>query len=298
MVVVGNWHLKEELGAGSFAKVRLATHKTTKQQAAVKVQPKADLTEAAKTQIRREIAYLKQLENPYICRMYEVLETARHVYVVLEYVDGGDFADYLREHGPLSEDASRHFFRQLCEGMAYCHKSGIVHRDLKPANILLSNIDVPEPLPGMPKLPTVKITDFGLANRLAGTDQQQKLETVCGTPAFVAPEVLRSQTSDGYDGPPVDVWSAGVMLYHMLTNQLPFSPKDRNEVQAIFKKVLSGIYEPLPSSLSPGVRSLVDAMLRSDPTQRITMDEILDHPWLAPLKGTPAPPAARAPPTG
>ena len=176
--------------------------------------------------------------------------------MVLEYA-GGELFDYIVKHGKMSEDKARRFFQQIICAVEYCHRHKIVHRDLKPENLLLDN-----------EL-NVKIADFGLSNIM--TDGNF-LKTSCGSPNYAAPEVISGKL---YAGPEVDVWSCGIILYVLLVGRLPF---DDEFIPALFKKINSGNY-PTPSYLSSGARHLIHKMLKVNPVQRITIQEIRQDAW-------------------
>jgi 5'-AMP-activated protein kinase catalytic alpha subunit len=195
--------------------------------------------------------------HPHIIRLYEVVETANDIYVVMEYVKSGELFDYIVEKGRLMEDEARHFFQQIISGVEYCHRNMVVHRDLKPENLLLDS------------RANVKIADFGLSNVMR---DGHFLKTSCGSPNYAAPEVISGRL---YAGPEVDVWSCGVILYALLCGSLPF---DDENIPNLFKKIKGGIYT-LPSHLSPGARDLIPRMLLVDPLKRITIPEIRQHPW-------------------
>ncbi|CAG9461583.1 unnamed protein product [Pedinophyceae sp. YPF-701] len=207
--------------------------------------------------VRREIKILRLFMHPHIIRLYEVMDTASDIYVVMEYVKSGELFDYIVEKGRLMEDEARHFFQQIISGVEYCHRHMVVHRDLKPENILLDA-----------KM-NVKIADFGLSNVMR---DGHFLKTSCGSPNYAAPEVISGKM---YAGPEVDVWSCGVILYALLCGSLPF---DDENIPNLFKKIKGGIYN-LPSHLSPGARDLIPRMLLVDPMKRITILEVRQHPW-------------------
>ncbi|KAJ3107161.1 Protein kinase [Phlyctochytrium bullatum] len=165
--------------------------------------------------LKREIQYLKQLRHPHIIKLYEVITTPTDIILVIEYA-GGELFNYIVERGRMTEDDSRRFFQQIICAVEYCHEHKIVHRDLKPENVLLDDWN------------QVKIGDFGLSNIMADGDF---LKTSCGSPNYAAPEVISGRL---YEGPEVDVWSCGVILYVMLCGRLPF---DDDYIPNLFKKI-------------------------------------------------------------
>ena len=207
--------------------------------------------------VQREINILHLCTHPHIIRLYEVIDTPTDIFLVNEYVSGGELFDFIVSKGRLSADEARNFFHQIVSGVEYCHFQKIVHRDLKPENLLLdSNLNI-------------KIADFGLSNLMRDGDF---LRTSCGSPNYAAPEVISGHL---YAGPEVDVWSCGVILYALLCGSLPF---DDESIPNLFKKIKSGMYS-LPSHLSQLARNLIPRMLEVDPMKRITIPEIRLYPW-------------------
>eukprot|EP00978_Attheya_sp_CCMP212_P006168 scaffold13869_cov69-Attheya_sp.AAC.3 len=207
--------------------------------------------------VQREINILHLCTHPHIIRLYEVIDTPTDIFLVNEYVSGGELFDYIVSKGRLSADEARNFFHQIVSGVEYCHFQKIVHRDLKPENLLLdSNLNI-------------KIADFGLSNLMRDGDF---LRTSCGSPNYAAPEVISGHL---YAGPEVDVWSCGVILYALLCGSLPF---DDESIPNLFRKIKSGMYS-MPSHLSQLARNLIPRMLEVDPMKRITIPEIRLHPW-------------------
>jgi 5'-AMP-activated protein kinase, catalytic alpha subunit len=207
--------------------------------------------------VQREINILHLCTHPHIIRLYEVVDTPTDIFLVQEYVSGGELFDYIVSKGRLSADEARNFFHQIISGVEYCHFQKIVHRDLKPENLLLDA-----------KL-NIKIADFGLSNLMRDGDF---LRTSCGSPNYAAPEVISGHL---YAGPEVDVWSCGVILYALLCGSLPF---DDESIPNLFKKIKSGMYS-LPTHLSQLAKNLIPRMLEVDPMKRITIPEIRLHPW-------------------
>jgi 5'-AMP-activated protein kinase catalytic alpha subunit len=238
--------------------VKLATHAITRHHVAVKILNKAKIKQLGmEEKVQREINILHLCTHPHIIRLYEVIDTPTDIFLVNEYVSGGELFDYIVSKGRLSADEARNFFHQIISGVEYCHFQKIVHRDLKPENLLLdSNLNI-------------KIADFGLSNLMRDGDF---LRTSCGSPNYAAPEVISGHL---YAGPEVDVWSCGVILYALLCGSLPF---DDESIPNLFKKIKSGMYS-LPSHLSQLARNLIPRMLEVDPMKRITIPEIRMHPW-------------------
>jgi serine/threonine protein kinase len=238
--------------------VKLATHSVTGHKVAVKILNKAKIKQLGmEEKVQREINILHLCTHPHIIRLYEVIDTPTDIFLVNEYVSGGELFDYIVSKGRLSADEARNFFHQIISGVEYCHFQKIVHRDLKPENLLLdANLNI-------------KIADFGLSNLMRDGDF---LRTSCGSPNYAAPEVISGHL---YAGPEVDVWSCGVILYALLCGSLPF---DDESIPNLFKKIKSGMYS-LPMHLSQLARNLIPRMLEVDPMKRITIPEIRLHPW-------------------
>lgn len=265
---IGPWKLGKTLGRGATGRVLLATHQTTGQKAAVKVVSKSELhdddhkksTDEAGLPygIEREIIIMKLLTHPNVLRLYDVWETSKALYLVLEYVEGGELFDLLVERGPLQEVEAIKYFRQIILGTAYCHALGICHRDLKPENLLLD------------ASLNVKLADFGMAALESGG---KLLETSCGSPHYAAPEIVSGLK---YHGAASDVWSCGVILFALLTGRLPF---DDENIRNLLLKVQAGNFE-MPDDLSDDAKDLIDLMLTVDPIQRIPTEKILSHPLL------------------
>jgi len=257
-VQIGQFILGKNLGIGAFGKVKLAIHAVTGHKVAVKILNKGKIKQLGmEEKVQREINILHLCTHPHIIRLYEVIDTPTDIFLVNEYVSGGELFDYIVSKGRLSADEARNFFHQIVSGVEYCHFQKIVHRDLKPENLLLDA-----------KL-NIKIADFGLSNVMRDGDF---LRTSCGSPNYAAPEVISGHL---YAGPEVDVWSCGVILYALLCGSLPF---DDESIPSLFKKIKSGMYS-LPMHLSQLARNLIPRMLEVDPMKRITIPEIRLHPW-------------------
>lgn len=245
---IGPWKLGKTLGRGATGRVLLATHQTTGQKAAVKVVSKSELQDEETEKngdglpygIEREIIIMKLLTHPNVLRLYDVWETSKALYLVLEYVEGGELFDLLVERGPLPEVEAIKYFRQIILGTAYCHALGICHRDLKPENLLLDS-----------QL-NVKLADFGMA---ALESNGKLLETSCGSPHYAAPEIVSGLK---YHGAASDVWSCGVILFALLTGRLPF---DDENIRNLLLKVQAGNFEMPVDEVSREARDLIARML-------------------------------------
>ncbi|KAK3360229.1 putative serine/threonine protein kinase [Lasiosphaeria hispida] len=261
---IGAYNIVKTLGEGSFGKVKLAVHRGTGQQVALKIIPRKKLiSRDMQGRVEREIEYLQLLRHPHIIKLFTVIKTPTEIIMVLEYA-GGELFDYIVQHGKMKEDEARRFFQQMLCAVEYCHRHKIVHRDLKPENLLLDeNLNV-------------KVADFGLSNIMSDGNF---LKTSCGSPNYAAPEVIGGKL---YAGPEVDVWSCGVILYVLLVGRLPF---DDEHIPSLFAKIARGSYM-VPTWMSPGAATLIKKMLVVNPVQRATIEEIRQDPWF--LKDLPA----------
>jgi len=254
----GPYIIGKTLGIGSFSKVKLAKHKRSGEQVAIKILNRKKLQSMDMgAKVRREIEILSGFQHPHIIRLYEVIETQTDIYCVMEYVPNGELFEYIVAKGRLHESEARSIFQQIVSGVAYCHLHMVVHRDLKPENLLMDGED------------RIKIADFGLSNAMR---DGKFLKTSCGSPNYAAPEVISGQL---YAGPEVDVWSCGVILYAILCGSLPF---DDENIRNLFRKIKGGIYT-IPSYITKNAQDLIRRMLVVDPMRRISIDEIRSHSW-------------------
>ena len=203
------------LGQGTFAKVYYARNIKTGQSVAIKVIDKEKVVRVGlMNQIKREISVMKLVRHPNIVHLYEVMATKTKIYFIMEYCKGGELFNKVAK-GRLKEDAARKYFQQLINAVDFCHSRGVYHRDLKPENLLLDDDE------------NLKISDFGLSALVESKHQDGLLHTTCGTPAYVAPEVINRR---GYDGTKADIWSCGVVLYVLLAGYLPFQDSNLMEM--------------------------------------------------------------------
>eukprot|EP00123_Amoebidium_parasiticum_P008600 comp18910_c0_seq1/m.21055 comp18910_c0_seq1/g.21055 ORF comp18910_c0_seq1/g.21055 comp18910_c0_seq1/m.21055 type:complete len:624 (-) comp18910_c0_seq1:444-2315(-) len=256
---MGPFLLKKVLGKGSTGHVRLGVHKDTGLEVAVKIISKKRLSIEKDLQhkVEREIAILKLIKHPHVLSLYDVYESDHNLYLVLEYVEGGELFDYLAKKGKLTLDETLVFFQQIISAIDYCHHHFICHRDLKPENLLLDRHN------------NLKIADFGMASL-----QQlgSLLDQSCGTPHYASPEVIRGIK---YDGRLADVWSCGVILHALLTGSLPF---DDDNITKLLTKIKVGLFK-MPEDLPADVQTLLRRILTVNPSKRYTMDDIKTNPW-------------------
>ncbi|UKK02962.2 serine/threonine kinase [Theileria orientalis] len=247
------------LGVGSFAKVKLGIHKSSGRKVAIKIIDKSRMSSmGVMGKLSREISAINGLYHPNIIHLYDLIDTPDTVFLIMEYVDGGELFDYVLQRNKLGEVDAIRIFRQIISAVNFCHKRMLCHRDLKPENIL------------MDKYMNIKIGDFGLSNFMR---DGECLKTPCGSPNYASPEVICGKP---YAGPEVDIWSCGIILYVLLCGSLPF---DDDEIPALFGKIKLGKFY-IPGHVTNDARWLLMRMLDVDPRTRITMQELLMHPWL------------------
>ena len=264
---VGPWIIGECVGKGASGHVKIARHRRTGQLAAVKIlplqpfvyanraHPSAQVAQAKQEKQRlgidREITMMKLMDHPNVMRIYDVYEGEKELYLILEYVEGGELFDFLVNRGKLAPLEALGYFKQIVYGLNYAHTFSIIHRDLKPENILIHSLDPP----------LVKIADWGMAAFAPPTLQ---LETSCGSPHYASPEIVNGHR---YTGTATDIWSCGVILYALLTGRLPFDDKN---VRVLLSKVKTGRYE-MPNSIDPLAKDLLARMLVVDVKKRISV---------------------------
>ncbi|MCL7038062.1 hypothetical protein MKW94_025215 [Papaver nudicaule] len=255
---IGRYQLGRTIGEGTFAKVKLAMNTETRQNFAIKIIDKKMVIENQMMyQIEREISVMRLLHHPNIVRIYEVIATKTRIYIIMEYISGGPLSNKLDYLERLSEGEARKYFQQLIDAVDYCHRRGVYHRDLKPENLLLDSRG------------NLKVTDFGL-----GVFQKQGdlLSTACGSPSYVAPEVISHKS---YNGASADLWSCGVILYELLAGYLPF--EDPNLIN-LYKKISKADYK-FPKWITESQKTLISKILNPLPTKRMTVPEIHEDQW-------------------
>lgn len=287
---VGRWQLGKTIGKGGCSTVRLVRHKDTGQVGAAKIisrkmaesvraQSLANLAETPDRSLQdlvaagrampppppgllREIAIMKLLSHDNIVQLFDVWENHNELYLIMEYVEGGELFHYVEECRGLCELESVYIFRQIVAAMLYCHRIHIHHRDLKPENILIDR-----------QSRRIKLVDFGMA---ALQPEGKKLTTACGSPHYAAPEVIRSRP---YDGAQADVWSCGVILYVMLTGMTPFNYDAERNLHVMYQAIAEANYY-MPPELTAEAQDLLRRIFVADPRRRITMDEVWEHPFM------------------
>ncbi|KMT20533.1 hypothetical protein BVRB_1g005170 [Beta vulgaris subsp. vulgaris] len=256
---VGKYEIGRTVGEGTFAKVKFAQNTETGESVAMKVLDRSTILKHKMVeQIKREISIMKLVRHPHVVRLHEVLASRTKIYIILEYITGGELFDKIAHHGRLSELEARRYFQQLIDGVEFCHSKGVYHRDLKPENLLLDSQG------------NLKISDFGLSAQ--PPEGVSLLRTTCGTPNYVAPEVLSHK---GYNGALADIWSCGVLLYVLMAGYLPF---DELDLTTLYSKIEHADFS-FPSWFSMGAKSLIKRILDPNPQSRIRMEDIKDDEW-------------------
>ena len=253
---IGNYKIIKEIGEGAFGKAYLATHILLN----INVVLKCGLIDDPN--IVREIYYHKQLKHKNIVSLYEVIKTENHLWIALEYCQGGELYYYIYEKKRLELDECRNIFFQIVLGVKYVHSLNLSHRDLKLENILLAD----------QKRTIVKLTDFGFIREF-NPQSRKFLSTICGTTVYMAPELLTGQK---YSGFAIDIWSMGVILYTMLNGMLPFDDDDEMKIQHKVINTEPMFYDHVPID----VNQLISKMLLKDPNQRPSLNEILNSSYL------------------
>ncbi|XWS71297.1 hypothetical protein CRYUN_Cryun03dG0126300 [Craigia yunnanensis] len=258
---VGKYEVGRTIGEGTFAKVKFARNSETGEPVALKILDREKvLKHKMAEQIKREIATMKLIKHPNVVRLYEVMGSKTKIFIVLEFVTGGELFDKIVNQGRMREDEARRYFQQLINAVDYCHSRGVYHRNLKPENLLLDAYG------------NLKVSDFGLSALSQQVRDDGLLHTTCGTPNYVAPEVLNDR---GYDGATADLWSCGVILFVLLAGYLPF---DDSNLMNLYKKISAAEFT-CPPWLSFSAMKFITRILDPNPMTRITIPEILQDEW-------------------
>lgn len=248
------------LGQGTFAKVYYGRNIRTGQSVAIKVIDKEKVVKVGLiNQTKREISVMSLVKHQNIVQLDEVMATKSKIYFVMEYAKGGELFHKVAK-GRLKETIARKYFQQLICAVNFCHSRGVYHRDLKPENLLLDENG------------NLKVSDFGLSALWESKRQDGLLHTTCGTPAYVAPEVISRK---GYDGPKADIWSCGVILFVLLAGYLPFHDSNLMEM---YRKISKGEFK-CPNWFPPEVRKLLSRILDPNPNSRISIARIMENSW-------------------
>ncbi|CAD8077667.1 unnamed protein product [Paramecium sonneborni] len=253
-----NYTLGNTIGEGTFGKVKIGTQLQTGEKVAVKILEKARVQDESDVcRIAKEIDILKKIRHPHIIQIYEIIDTAKDIYLIMEYASGGELFEYIVKNRKVPEKQACKFLLQILSGVEYIHKIGIVHRDLKPENLLFDQNQ------------NIKIVDFGLSNTYK---PNELLQTACGSPCYAAPEMIQGLKYSGYL---IDIWSCGIVLYAMLCGFLPFEDQNTNQ---LYKKIIAGELT-FPKWLSNDAKDLLKNILNTDPKKRFTIPQIKNHKW-------------------
>jgi len=256
--IIGEYKLLKKLQKGKFGDVRLGRHIVTGEKVAVKVMDKRQQKQRTLDEMSKEADIMKRLDHHNIIKVHEIIDTESTFYIIMEYASNGDLFSRL-DYGRMDEAEAKEKFKQIISAIRYCHEEmNVIHRDLKPDNILFDGKN------------NIKVADFGLSEEFVPGEKQF---TFCGTPEYMAPEVFQGHK---FDGPKVDVWSLGIMLYEMLTATLPFPGHTWPQ---IIERVLHGKYY-VPDYISQDCKDLLSKMLVLDPSKRATMDMVMKDSWV------------------
>ncbi|KAL7102801.1 hypothetical protein ACP275_08G140400 [Erythranthe tilingii] len=259
-ILMQKYEIGKLLGQGTFAKVYHARNLKTGQNVAIKIIDKEKIVRVGLIdQTKREISVMRLVNHPNVVHLYEVMASKSKIYFAMEYVRGGELFNKVAK-GRLKEDAARKYFQQLIAAVDFCHSRGVYHRDLKPENLLLDEYG------------NLKVSDFGLSALLDSKGKDGLLHTTCGTPAYVAPEVINKR---GYEGEKADIWSCGVILFVLLAGYLPF--QDSNLME-LYRKISRGEFR-CPQWFPPEVKKLLSRILDPNPSARISVSRIMENSW-------------------
>lgn len=261
MDILENYNIWSDIGKGSYAVVKLATHKETMQKCAIKIYSNKSLEDQnLRKNVKREIKILKKIDHPNVVKFYEEIRGKHNLYIVMEYVKGIALNNHLvaKSHKRLDEAEASVIYKQIISALEYCHEKNITHRDIKLENVQL-DLDY-----------RVKLIDYGFATCYSN---DKKTLVFCGSPSYMAPEIINKQQ---FAGPPVDIWASGILLYVLVTGKFPFQSSTEKKV---FEKVKKGIYE-IPDYLSRPCSDLIRDILDPNPNTRLTAKNILKHPWI------------------
>jgi len=256
---IKNFEILEELGHGAFSTVCKARHMQNGQIFACKVFPKTNLTDQGdQDRFQREINAMAFLRHESVVALYDFIWDDDNFYLMMDFCPGGELFDYIVSHDKLDEPTAAVIFQQIASSLQYCHSLGVAHRDLKPENVLISSF------------PSIKVSDFGLCGYIS---DQKLMKTFCGSPCYCSPECLcRVQ----YDGRLSDVWSLGVILFAMVTGEHPWNISNTS---IMLRQILKGSYT-VPPFVSSQCKDLITRMMNVNPKDRITIDDIIKHPWM------------------
>jgi len=258
----GEFEIRDTLGTGTFGRVRLVKHKMTEKYYALKILKKSEIIRLKQVDhIKSEVTLLKMISHPFVVNLIGHFQDEKKLFMVLEFVHGGELFSHLRREGRFSDDHGRYYAQEIVLAFAAMHDASIVYRDLKPENLLITTTG------------HMKITDFGFAKLI-----EDKTWTLCGTPEYLAPEIIQSK---GH-GKPVDWWALGILCFEMLAGYPPFY--DENPF-GIYQKILQGKID-YPRQFDPKAKDLIKRLLTNDKTKRLgsgtkKSEEVTTHKWFA-----------------
>lgn len=293
--VIGDYIVTRKIGSGSFAEVWKGEHKVHGTEVAIKEIKTEKLNRKLKESLESEIAILKRANHPNIIKLLEIVQSSDRIFLIMEYCAGGDLSAYIRQHGRVDEALARHFMRHLAAGLQILWTNNLIHRDLKPQNLLLSTND---------ERAVLKIADFGFARSL---HPQKLAETLCGSPLYMAPEILKFQTYNAK----ADLWSVGAILFELVAGRPPYNGANHIQLLNNIEKAEARVPPAIAAQLSDHCLSLVRSLLQRDPGSRLSFEKFFHHsflepvresmqqrseePSLAPLHGVQAGPSSRTP---
>ena len=269
------------IGQGAFGKVNLGLNVLTGRVVAIKSFKKTPIQKFKHRmkKIQYETELMQRFNHKNITKILEVFNDEEYMLIIMEYINGGNLFSFVKKRRKLSEKMARFLFRQIILGIQHIHSKNVVHRDIKLENILIDFNN------------NVKICDFGIGRVLKSTDEL--LYDKCGTPMYMAPEIILANEGNGYKGFPVDIWSSGITLYIMLSGSLPFSLKKKNNKKenislnsmknnnnSFLQNQIVNIKPKEIENISEDAKNLLDGLLNKDPSKRLTCSQILNHPWL------------------
>lgn len=255
---IGLYKVHHELGVGAFAKVKLGAHCLINSKVAIKIVSKELLDEKTMSLLKQEIECMTELCHPNIIRLFEVMETPYHFYISTEFATSGTITDKVEKYKHFSENMAKIYYSQILSAVQYIHEKNIVHRDIKSDNIFIHG-------------ELCKLGDFGFCTV---NPKEKLLETFCGSPPYAAPELFKD---DFYGGRNVDIWALGVLLYFMTVGELPFTGGTLGKLK---QRILAGNYAEFPKHVSAPLKNLVTDILKVNPSDRISVDEMMRCTWL------------------
>eukprot|EP01041_Mallomonas_annulata_P001912 gene1912-3711_t len=258
------YKIGDTLGEGAFSVVKLATDRQTNARVAVKCINRTNLPHEDEVSLRQEVEILRSLNHPNVVKCFDFFEEEKYFYVIMEILEGGELFDRIVKRTFYNEKDARDLVFILLSSIKYCHDRGVVHRDLKPENLLLKSLDDDS---------DIKLADFGFAVRDSGFCT---LSTQCGTPGYVAPEILKNEKY----GAPVDMWSIGVITYILLGGYPPFQDDNQRNLFKKIKKVQYEFHTEYWSAVSEEAKDLIKKLLTLKPEERLTADQALKHSWV------------------